>query len=77
VHSEPRERVWWLLNVVFPAGRANGAPSKPLAGFEKPLRGGRKKGKREGLVGKIKERKGWKGRKTPPPQKQIVDYDLN
>jgi len=42
--------------VVLPAGRSYSALPNPLAGFEEPLRGGGKRGKRERSERKGKER---------------------
>jgi len=50
----------------FPRWGSNSAPSTPLAEFKGRLRGGRKRGEREGREVKVKkERDGREGRKTP------------
>ena len=60
----------------------NSASLNPLAGFERPLRGGRKRGK--GKRKKRKERDGRNPRKHPPHNKflvglgrRVIDYTWN
>jgi len=71
---EPKERVWWL-KMSFSPLRANNAPTNPLAGFERPLRGGRNRGKIEEREGIRKERIGTKGTgETPPPLPSLYGF---